>query len=97
MLTVSTSPTAPARAKEPAFTEPTAPRGRRAVFDPEAGVFIDMPVYGRADLTPGARIHGPALIVEDQTTTVVASGFDAHVNGLGYIVMDRGDTEREAS
>ena len=67
------------------------------MFDPEAGDFIDVPVYGRADLAPGARIHGPALIVEDQTTTVVASGFDAHVNGFGYIVMVHGDTEREAS
>jgi N-methylhydantoinase A len=97
MLTVSTSPAPPDRAKEPALAEPPAPRGRRAVFDPEAGDFIDVPVYGRADLAPGARIHGPALIVEDQTTTVVASGFDAHVNGFGYIVMVHGDTEREAS
>ena len=97
MLTVSTSPAPPGRANEPALAEPPAPRGRRAAFDPDAGDFVDMPVYGRADLAPGARIHGPALIVEDQTTTVVASGFDAHVNGLGYIVMVYGDMEREAS
>ncbi len=38
---------------------------------------------------PAASIPGPALIVEDQTTTVVSSTFEAGVNSLGYIVLTR--------
>jgi N-methylhydantoinase A len=40
-------------------------------------------------LTPGARIQGPAIIVEDETTTLVTNGFDAVINALGQIVMTR--------
>jgi N-methylhydantoinase A len=31
---------------------------------------------------------GPALIVEDGTTTVVPNGFGAHINELGQIVLE---------
>jgi N-methylhydantoinase A len=34
-------------------------------------------------------IPGPAVIVEDETTTLVTNGFDATINGLGQIVMTR--------
>jgi len=46
-------------------------------------------VFHRASLAPGDRIYGPALIVEDETTTVVAPSFDATVNALGYLVLER--------
>ncbi|MFQ5775610.1 MAG: hydantoinase/oxoprolinase family protein [Kiloniellaceae bacterium] len=65
------------------------PRARRRVFDPARAEHLDTPVYRRADLKPGARIAGPALIVEEQTTTVVSPAFEASVNALGYVVMTR--------
>ena len=34
---------------------------------------------------------GPAVIVEDQTTTVVPDGFRVVVNHLGYLVLERRD------
>jgi N-methylhydantoinase A len=37
---------------------------------------------------PGARIAGPALIVEDETTTVVAPNFEVTVNAVGYLVLE---------
>jgi N-methylhydantoinase A len=40
-------------------------------------------------LKPGARIGGPALVVEDETTTVVAPTFSAIVNAIGYLVLER--------
>ena len=45
------------------------PKPRRAapVFDPASGAFIDIAVYERADLAPGAQIKGPAVIAEDDT------------------------------
>ena len=44
----------------------------RQLFDPASGAFIDTPVYRRADLAPGAAIKGPAVITEDDTSTVVS-------------------------
>ena len=66
---------------------------RRQIFDPGRAQHIEAPVYRRADLEPGTRIPGPALIVEEQTTTVVSPTFDATIDGLGYIVLDRRQTE----
>ena len=65
------------------------PRGRRPVFDPQAGAFADVPIYWRSDLAPGARINGPAVIAEDDTSTVVSALFEAHVDKFGYIVLNR--------
>ncbi len=59
------------------------------VFDAPTSERVETWVYDRDRLEPGTTIAGPALIVEDQTTTVVTSAFDAAVNSLGYIVMTR--------
>jgi N-methylhydantoinase A len=65
------------------------PRARRKVFDPQAGEFADVPIYWRNDLAPGARIEGPAVIAEDDTSTIISSSFDAHIDQFGYIVLVR--------
>ena len=70
--------------------EPT-PRGRRAVFDPDSGEFAEVPIYWRLDLAPGARIAGPAVIAEDETSTVVSPRFDARIDRFGYIELTRRD------
>jgi N-methylhydantoinase A len=79
---------AAAVALKPAEPEPAA---RRPVFDPDSGVFIDTPIYNRAELAPGARIRGPAIIAEDDTTTVISPSFDAIVDRFGYIELNRRD------
>jgi len=65
------------------------PRSRRPVFDPQRGEFIDTPIYWRDDLAPGARIAGPAVIAEDDTSTVVGPSFDAQIDSFGYIQLVR--------
>jgi N-methylhydantoinase A len=65
------------------------PNARRRVFDPHRGEFLDVAVYWRSDLAPGARIPGPALIAEDETSTVVSPLFDARIDHFGYIEMTR--------
>jgi N-methylhydantoinase A len=65
------------------------PVGTRSVFDPSQAKAIETPIYHRADLAPGVKIPGPALIVEDQTTTVVSPSFEIGVNDLGYLVLSR--------
>jgi N-methylhydantoinase A len=63
--------------------------GTRRVFEATEGKSRDVRVYERSQLAVGTVIKGPALITEDQTTIVVTAEFDAHVNSLGYIVLDR--------
>src|SRR5206468_6249717 len=73
---------------EPARSSP-APARRRAVFDPDGADFVEVAIHERAALTPGAVIPGPAVIVEDETSTVVGGSFDARIDRWGYIELAR--------
>ena len=77
---------------QPAKPYKPQPSGRRALFDPGRGETIEVDVYHRADLRPGAQIAGPALIVEDETSTVVSPAFDASIDGYGCIELQRRET-----
>jgi N-methylhydantoinase A len=58
------------------------------VLDPASGRRELAAVHERASLKPGMSLDGPALIVEDGTTTVVQQGFSARINALGQIVLE---------
>ena len=47
------------------------------------------PVYWRFDMKPGAKVKGPCIIAEDETSTIVGANFTATINSLGYIVMEK--------
>jgi N-methylhydantoinase A len=59
--------------------------GTRALFDPMERDFRSVPVYHRAALRPGNEVAGPAIIAEDETTTIVTSGFTATLDPSGAI------------
>jgi N-methylhydantoinase A len=65
------------------------PTSRRPIFDPHTGEFEEVDIYRRPDLAPGARISGPAVIAEDETSTVVSPLFDARIDRFGYIELTR--------
>jgi N-methylhydantoinase A len=65
------------------------PARRRSVFDAEAGEFLGVAIHDRAGLRPGAQIPGPAIIVEDETSTVVTHPFNAEIDAFGYIELTR--------
>ncbi len=90
VLLLSAPPPAEPSAPPPSPTPyiPEAAR-HRPVFDPESGEFTDVAIHDRATLRPGAQIAGPAVIVEDETSTVVSRLFDARVDGFGYIELVR--------
>ncbi len=89
-LTVSTAAgEAPAPAQAAAEGAAPPPAGRRQVYDAVSKRFETYREYPRAALRPGMRLEGPAVITEDQTTTIVTPPFDVAVNELGYIVMER--------
>ncbi|HWD60019.1 MAG TPA: hydantoinase/oxoprolinase family protein [Stellaceae bacterium] len=77
---------APPAAPAP-FTAPEA--RRRDVFDPETGEFVEVAIYERPALTPGATLKGPAVVVEDETSTVIGRNFDARIDAFGYIELTR--------
>ena len=89
-LSLSTARDLPRQAADPAATPPPAPSGRRQLFDTVHGVFADAAVYARTGLAPGMAMQGPAVIVEDETCTVVPAAFTARINTLGQIVLERG-------
>ena len=63
-----------------------APAGAvRALFDPALCRAVEASVVERASLRPGARVPGPALIVEDETTIVVPSSRAATVRADGCV------------
>ena len=70
-------------------TAPTA-ASFQSFFDATSACRIDVPVFLREQLVPGDHIRGPALITEDQTTTVVTSKFDASIDARGSIVLISG-------
>ena len=65
------------------------PVGQRQLIDAESGQFDEAPCYDRASLEAGATILGPAVIVEQDTATVVSAQYTAVVHTAGYIVLER--------
>jgi N-methylhydantoinase A len=64
-----------------------APRSdeTRNLFDPMLRDYTSVPVYQRKTLKPGQTLQGPAVIAEDETTTIVTSGFVAALDPSGAI------------
>ena len=83
---VPTEAAAPRPAPEPHTPRPAR---SRPVLDPETGEFVEVAIHERRDLLPGASIPGPAVIVEDETSTVVSRSFDARIDAFGYIELTR--------
>jgi N-methylhydantoinase A len=66
-----------------------APMRAQMVRDTMTGEVGTWPVHDRAALAPGARIAGPAIIVEDETSTLVGPGWRAAIDAFGYIELER--------
>ncbi len=88
-LSLATDSTLPDAA--PAVTETYTPEpgSYRQMFDPDLGTMVEAALHDRFSLRPGAKIPTPAIIIEDETSTVVANGFTATINELGQIVLTK--------
>ena len=64
------------------------PRGHRHAYF--GGRFVEAPVFDRGALSAGHRIHGPALIEEHASTTVLMPGDAMEVDALGNLVISVG-------
>ncbi|MEU6048564.1 hydantoinase B/oxoprolinase family protein [Streptomyces griseus] len=47
------------------------------------------PLYRRADLRPADTVTGPAIVAEDDATTVVDAGWQAEAASTGHLVLTR--------
>ena len=87
-VTVATESERPSKARNPALQREHQVKGTRQIYDAGLKEMVDYSVYWRFDLEPGAEIVGPAVIAEDETSTIVPAHFTASINSLEYIVME---------
>ncbi|MBM4442026.1 MAG: hydantoinase/oxoprolinase family protein [Candidatus Rokubacteria bacterium] len=64
---------------------PPSNNTRRAYF----GAFVETPIYERAALPVGARLAGPAIVEQLDTTTVIPPGVTALVDDAGNLRLRR--------
>ena len=88
-LTVSTVETMPAAEGGAQVSASPEPAGWRDLHDTESGEAAKVPLYRRADLAAGDGLDGPALIVEEQTSTFVSRAFRAMLAPGGNIVLEK--------
>jgi N-methylhydantoinase A len=89
-VVVATVPAIIETASSASVTTTPAPVRTQAVRDTTTGEVIDWKIYDRAALQPGAALMGPAIIAEDETSTLVGPGWSAVIDGFGYIEMAKG-------
>ena len=75
-----------------------APAERSAAAPPSGmrqvrfgGGWFDTPIYDRAVLDGGAKLAGPAIVEQPDTTIVIDPGATAAVDGLGNLVISVGE------
>ena len=84
---VSTEVAAPPKPlADPAESTP-APVRTQIVRDTESGEESAWAIYDRAALVPGAVITGPAIVAEDETSTLVGPRWQARIDAAGNIVL----------
>ena len=88
-LALSTFEDVPEPPQERQTKRDVQPYAERSIFDSETSEERRVPVYSRGDLEPGSNVSGPAIIAEDETSTLVGPRFDARINDHGYIVLTR--------
>ena len=76
------------RTDDPAASDAAA-NGTRLVRDTTTGEVAPWSVFDRTALAAGSRVAGPAIIAEDETSTLIGPGWSGTINGLGYILLTR--------
>ena len=72
-----------------ASTSVAVPATYRDAYDAASGERVETAVIDRNELSPGTRLHGPAIIAETQTTTVLASHHTCTVQADGTLLITR--------
>jgi N-methylhydantoinase A len=59
----------------------------RPVYFDQRGGFVETPCYRRSRLAPGMTFEGPAIVDQEDTTTVIFPEFHARVDTLGNLIL----------
>jgi N-methylhydantoinase A/oxoprolinase/acetone carboxylase beta subunit len=80
-------------------TAAEARKADRPVYFPECGDYIPCPIYDRARLPARARLEGPAIVEEAESTTVLPPGAVATVDRWANLLVElgKGRGSREAA
>jgi len=62
---------------------------KAALFDLNAGKFVEVPMLSRQRMAGGQSFAGPGLIKDDGTTICVPENYTAHCGKGGHIIMTR--------
>ncbi len=66
---------------------------QRQVYQIEDNAFTATSLHERTALAQEQYVSGPALVVEEETTTVVDSGFYAHLSPQGHLILELGSED----
>jgi len=64
-----------------------AAKGTRDILTAESGRFIPAKIYDRSALATGCEIHGPAIVEQADTTTLIEPGLRATVAADGPLII----------
>jgi len=78
------------QATEPDADPSVALKGTRSAYFPSANGFVDCPVYDRYRLPAGCRVAGPAIVEEEESTTVIRPSDSATVDQWLNLVIEIG-------
>ena len=66
-------------------------KGSRLAYSPEKGSYVEMPVYDRYSLAPGASFSGPAIVEERESTLIVSARGRARVDDYLNVIVEFAD------
>ncbi|MFA9421879.1 MAG: hydantoinase/oxoprolinase family protein, partial [Gammaproteobacteria bacterium] len=70
-------------------TEQVKPESMRAIFDARGQTMVEAGLFDRDLLVAGNQVSGPAIIVENETTTIVTSAFEAIMQSDRCLLVQR--------
>ncbi len=70
-------------------TKSVKPKLKRSIFDAREQTMVEAGLFDRDLLVTGNRISGPAIIVENETTTIVTSAFEAIMQNDRCLLVQR--------
>ncbi|WP_284178918.1 hydantoinase B/oxoprolinase family protein [Rhabdaerophilum sp. SD176] len=83
--------------EEPSMAAPeSTPVARHRTRFFSQGAWQEADIHLRADLKPGARFMGPAILIEPNQTIVVEQGWEARVTPKDHVVLTRREELRRA-
>ena len=91
IVTVETEAAPPPAPPDEPPTRRAQPDGGRRVRDSVTGEDAEWALFARDRLAAGARFQGPAIVAEDETSTLVGIGWEARITAQGWILLTRKD------